>query len=180
MAKLNDKEQIDGKLELIARRSKVFYRVFLVILGGYLVVTGIALAAMIVASQGILSSPLLLVTQGIPQLIIAAIGIVVLLVIVRIFKDLSQRVSPFTMTQAKRITAIGILLLVDVVVEFAISLNSPAIAALQEFQIGYQAPYMTGNVYINLTFIVAALICFSLSYVFRYGSLLQWMTDETV
>lgn len=180
MTKLKDEEQIKQKLDAIAKHSRVLYILLIVIFIGYVALMATIFAILAISPEGLFSSGLKFLLEGVPLLISLAIGAVILFTVARIFRDLSKRHSPFTITQARRIAAIGLLLLTNTVIEFLISLNGSSIVTTEGIKAGFVNPYMSGSVYINMTFVIAALICFCLSYVFRYGSLLQWLSDETV
>lgn len=180
MTKLHDAEQIRLKIDAIAKRSKILYRLLIVILIGYLALAALVFALMTVSPGGFLSDGMMFLLKGIPLIITLGIGFFILFTIAQIFKSLSQKASPFTTKQTQRIAAIGLLLLADAVIEFLISLVESTTVNAGGMTVGFVNSAPTGSVYINMTFIIAALICFCLSYVFRYGSLLQWLSDETV
>lgn len=180
MTKLQDGERIDRKLDAVAKHSRIFYILLIVIFVGYLALMAIVFAMLAISPEGLFSSGTMFLLEGVPLAISIAIGATILFTLIRIFGDLSKRTSPFTVTQARRIAAIGLLLLANAVIEFLISLNGASFVTTEGIKAGFINPYMTGSAYINMTFVIAALICFCLSYVFRYGSLLQWLSDETV
>lgn len=180
MTRLHDNELINGKLEAVARRSNVLKGVFAVILAAYVVLAAVVWVLMGIGEGGFFSDGAYLLAKGVPLLISLIIGACILAVIMLMFKDLSQRKSPFTDKQARRIALIGVLLLADAVLELLVSLGGPAVVSSQAVEAGVVSPYMAGGIYLNMTFVIAALICFCLSYVFRYGSLLQWLADETI
>lgn len=180
MSKLHDAEQIKGRLDAIAKHSKILYVLLIIISIIYLAIAAIVLVLMTVSPEGFLSNGTLFLLEGIPLIISLAVGAAILFTVTLVFKDLSKQTSPFTNTQAQRIAAIGLLLLAAAIIEFLISLNGPFLVDAAGMTVGFVNNAPAGSPYINMTFVIAALICFCLSYVFRYGSLLQWLSDETV
>lgn len=180
MAKLHDAEWIEQKLDAIAKHSRFLYRLLIVILVGYLVLAATVLILMAVSPGGFLSNGTIFLLEGIPLIIALGIGFFILFTVSQMFKDLSRKTTPFTAIQTRRITTIGLLLIADAIIEFLISLVDSMTVDAAGMTVGFVNNAPAGSPYINMTFVIAALICFCLSYVFRYGSLLQWLSDETV
>lgn len=180
MTKLHDAEQIAQKLEATAKHSKILYILLIIIFIAYIAIAVAIFALIAVSPEGFLANGTMFLLEGIPLIISLAIGGAILFTVARVFGDLSKKESPFTDIQARRIAAIGLLLLTNAVIELLISLNGPLLVDSAGMTVGFVNTAPPGSPYINMTFVIAALICFCLSYVFRYGSLLQWLSDETV
>lgn len=106
----------------------------------------------------------------------AATGCVLLYVAVAVFRDVAESQSPFSIAQAKRLKVLAVLLLTYAVIEAVISVG-PFHATVGIVDIDYiTAP----SLYLDIKLVIASIACFCLSYVFRYGALLQWLQDETL
>jgi len=115
------------------------------------------------------------------QLLVSILGGFALYIIRGMFLEMSRGKSPFTEAQSKRLMILGVLLLVSVGVDAWSSVNGlfytsviPASDSNAQIESG------TTIMRFNATMFFSAIGCFCLSYIFKYGSLLQWMYDETV
>lgn len=95
--------------------------------------------------------------------------------LIKIFSDTSKGHSPFTMLQVKRLRLIAISLLAYGVLEFVMTCSA---AFMNQGWAGSSA----GSVSPTLNFfpLVAAAVVFAFSFVFKYGILLQKLSDETL
>ena len=95
--------------------------------------------------------------------------------LIKIFSDTSKGHSPFTMLQVKRLRLIAISLLAYGVLEFVMTCSA---AFMNQGWAGSSA----GSVSPTLNFfpLVAAAVVFAVSFVFKYGILLQKLSDETL
>lgn len=98
-----------------------------------------------------------------------------------IFKDISRGRSPFTLKNAKRITYLGWAMILIAVVELIVSPGFFAAVHAPGFDV---AAILTDDaesllIPVDVKPIVLAFICFGLSCIFEYGSLLQQVSDET-
>lgn len=110
-------------------------------------------------------------------------GAVALFVLISVAEDIAKGSSPFTLTQARRIKVIGILLLISVVLKLFIPTGSVDFLETDAIEFGF-VPRAYGNgtptTTIDISTFITAIICFFLSYVFKYGALLQRLSDDTV
>ena len=88
----------------------------------------------------------------------------------RIFKEISVELRPFELKHAARIRKIAILMLVSGVVV-------PAAEAIAARLCDYTGA-VSGE--INMLYIFVGIIFLALSYMFRYGAMLQQQADETL
>lgn len=177
-------ERIQSALTRVVRVSKVAKYVFVSILAAYCLV---AIAVFIMAAPsfyGAVSD-----TSAVPftllrllaTLMAAATPAVVFYTIARLFDDISKGNSPFTLAQARRMQVIGVLLLLGVVLGNVLPLIPVPYSEIGDLSAGiFSASSSSAGVKIELTSVLWAIVCFSFSYVFRYGALLQQLSDETV
>ena len=94
-------------------------------------------------------------SQGaaLPFALQAVVGLALLVALVRMVAEVAICRTPFTRAQSFRLLAIGALLVASALLEGA---------------------------HIDVLLIAAAFVSFYLSYVFKYGSFLQWAYDETI
>ena len=88
----------------------------------------------------------------------------------RIFREISVELRPFELKHAVRIRKIAVLMLVSGVVV-------PVVRAATARLCDYTAA-VSGE--INMLYIFIGIIFFALSYMFRYGAMLQQQADETL
>ena len=94
--------------------------------------------------------------------------------LIKIFSDTSKGHSPFTMLQVKRLRLIAISLLAYGVLEFVMTCSA---AFMNQGWAGSSA----GSVSPTLNFFpLVAAVVFAFSFVFKYGILLQKLSDETL
>ena len=116
----------------------------------------------------------------VPRLLAVAIACAILFALARSFKDIAEGGSPFTLAQSKRLFVIGCLMLGGVVAE-ALAFGNPAPAiSVAEVHVGYDDLAAPDTIYLNAAYLAGALISFCLSFVFKYGALLQQLSDDTV
>ncbi|WP_302396738.1 hypothetical protein [Eggerthella sinensis] len=102
-------------------------------------------------------------------------------VLIDIFSDAAKGESPFTLKQVTRLRLIALLLVAYAAVEATLSLGS-AILHVNGLDVGYMATDSGANAIVPLDFapVIAAAAVFAFSYVFKYGVLLQELSDETL
>lgn len=102
-----------------------------------------------------------------------------LLTFIGIFSDVVKGKPPFAMPQVKRLRIIAGLLVVYAVIDFAVTANA-TLFQYDNLVSGYIST--TGNeiIPINLAPIFGAAVVFAFSFVFKYGILLQELSDETI
>lgn len=98
-----------------------------------------------------------------------------------IFKDISRGRSPFTSKNIKRITYLGWSMILVLVAELIVSPGFFSAMHVPGFDV---AVVLTDDserllIPVDIKPIVIAFICFGLSCIFEYGSLLQQVSDDT-
>lgn len=104
---------------------------------------------------------------------------VMLVVFIMIFSDTSKGQSPFVMKQVKRLRIIALMLVLYAVFDSAISFNASFLHfswSMANFISVGNNPFTT----INFAPLIAAAVLFAFSFVFKYGVLLQELSDETL
>lgn len=101
--------------------------------------------------------------------------------LIAIFSDAAKGASPFTLKQVTRLRLMSLLLVAYAIVEAILSLGS-AILHINGLDVGYIATDSGPNAFVPLDFapVIAAAVIFAFSYVFKYGILLQELSDDTV
>lgn len=111
----------------------------------------------------------------ITYLLHCAVVLLIGLILVRVFSDSARGESPFTLMQVKRLRITAALLILYTVAEFAVSLGASFMIASGS-AIGQGGSVVT----LDAAPIVAAAVIFAFSFVFKYGVLLQELSDETL
>lgn len=113
--------------------------------------------------------------------IILAVSLVFLKVTGSIFKNIARGHTPFTSRQATRMQAAGFLLIAKAVLEVVLSLVPPIHIEMGDVTIGFSlASDVSAGVHLDFASLIWAMLCFSLAYIFRYGTLLQKLSDDTI
>lgn len=176
MQKTTDAAEVRQRRERMAKTARVLCILFDIILVLFAILDIAALTVTLVQNAGFFESQSELVVVSLSFIVVFSIGCLLLFVLSRIFKDISKGNTPFSNIQARRIWALGALMLVYCVAEIIISAN-PLQADVAGMSVLVHA---SPGLYIDIKLFAAAVICFCLSYVFRYGALLQWLQDETL
>lgn len=165
---------ISGKISIV---FKVVFTIFVVFA---VLFFGISLAGAF--APGLLPFTTIPFDLGlISTLLSSTIICIVLFAIAVVFEDISLGNSPFTLMQAKRISFIGWLLIIGVILEAFISPYSSFIMNIADINLGYIASSQNyPGIFINGHYLIEAIVCFCLSYAFKYGALLQQLSDDTV
>lgn len=117
----------------------------------------------------------------IPTMLSIVISCIVLFTIAVTFEDISLGNSPFTLPQSKRINFIGWLLILGIVLDALISPGASYMMNIADIDLGYVASSQNyPGIFINGHYLIEAIVCFCLSYAFKYGALLQQLSDDTV
>ena len=105
---------------------------------------------------------------------------VILLVMRSIAKDVAQGRSPFTIAHANQIRIIAWLFLTGFVLGILISSGFVSVANAGGFHIGLASDESANYsvISIDVKSVVGAVVCFSLSSVWKYGALLQADSDD--
>ena len=173
---ISDAEEVRLRVCRMSRTASVLHKAFVVAVILFAVIDVVVLA--LVLKQGLDSGePLSGLALGIlPYIVAFAIGFVLLVVLMRAFYDVSKEKTPFTAVQANRIRLLGVLMLAYCAVELLLSAN-PLKADFNDLVVQVHA---SPGIFLDVKLLVAAIVCFCLSYVFRYGALLQWFSDESL
>ena len=114
----------------------------------------------------------------------SVIAILILFTIASLFREVSESKSPINDRLIKRFRQISLLLIITFFVIFSsqfipVDVES-TIEPINYFEVG--AISKTGTLYlkVNFEYIVAALFCYCLSYIFKYTLYLQQSTDDTI
>lgn len=110
---------------------------------------------------------------------VGALISLILKILSDVFGDTARGQSPFTMVQVKRVRIVAIALFADAVVGIFASPGFISSLHIAGFDVDYT---VSGQVVIpvDLGEILAALCLIALSFVFKYGVLLQEFSDETL
>lgn len=110
-----------------------------------------------------------------------AIVVVLYLIMIHILEDTVHGQSPFTMKQAKRLKMAAFALVVYAVLGIILGYCS-SLLQVNGFSSGYISTDGTTNAIMPIDFssLIAAAAVFAFSYVFKYGVLLQELSDETL
>lgn len=98
-----------------------------------------------------------------------------------IFKGIEKGQSPFNYKHAKQMRFLGCLFVGEFVLSFSIPCAFYAISHIGLFNIGYAASQITSYsvIPIDVNGLIGAVICFVLSTIWHYGTLLQIESDGT-
>lgn len=97
-----------------------------------------------------------------------------------ILKDISKGASPFTVAQANRVRMVAIIFLIYAIFDFLWSPDAVARFIFGHVSLGSWSADNPFTLHLNMGLITAAVLFYSISVVFRYGVLLQNLSDETV
>lgn len=116
----------------------------------------------------------------VPVAVSAFINVYILYVIGSIFDSMRHGDTPFTMRISHQIKIVSFLLLVAFVLQAIVSMVPFDGYSLGVMRIGLakQEGGVVANV--SVSTLIASIIGFVLSYVFKYGALLQQLSDDTV
>lgn len=176
--------KIESSLLRARKVSRVAHVVFMVMLAANLLVAALLFGCSIatIFAPGLVPGMVSFGLGSVPLLFSRMIACLVLYALARSFENIAEGDSPFTLAQSKRLFAIGCLMLAGVVAE-ALAFGSPApfMAVPGVVDFGYTIDQgQPGTVYLNAAYLAGALISFCLSFVFKYGALLQQLSDDTV
>lgn len=180
-----DAERIQASLLRMKSAGRVLYYVF-----GTIFLLSVAIAIILFGSSVLKAfnpdlAPFSVEPFGIgsiPILITRIIICVSLFYITRLFEDISKGESPFTLVQSRRMAIIGCLLVVGAIAEgFVFSEPPPSLTIPGVVDMRYSTVPNSNQVFfVNGAYVAGAVMCFCLSYAFKYGALLQKLSDDTV
>lgn len=113
-------------------------------------------------------------------LLFVAYGVVIgvcFVILIKIFSDTAKGRSPFTMLQVRRLKTISAMLIMYAVFDIAMKYNA-VFLQFNNMNSGYAS--MDSVLTIDLAPIIVAAVVFAFSFVFKYGVLLQELSDETL
>lgn len=102
---------------------------------------------------------------------------VIFTILIKIFKDTSEGASPFTILQVRRLRIIALMLVFYMLLDSGIKYNA-AFLQFNGMNSGYAS--MSSVATIDFAPLMAAAVVFAFSFVFKYGVLLQELSDETL
>ena len=117
---------------------------------------------------------------AVPVAVSAFINIYILYVIGSICDSIRHGSSPFTMHTSRQIKVVSFLLLVSFVLQAVVSVIPCDGYSLGVMRIGLAKQGDGVVADLSISTLVASAIGFVLSYVFKYGALLQRLSDDTV
>lgn len=177
-------KHIQNSLVHIKKISGVALKVIKVFLTVYLLLTIPFFCYSVVSIVASGLAPLDLLWAGLqilPMVLSVVVAISVCIALLYVFKDINAGSSPFTISQSRRLKLIGWLLLVSFILGAVVSVMPLPYTQIGSLTFGpYVSPHGPSGVDINLSYVLWAVVCFSFSYVFRYGALLQQLSDDTV
>ena len=121
--------------------------------------------------------------MGVPLLVLyLAYGVVIALLLVAligVFSGVAKGESPFAMAQVKKLRIIAGLLLLYAIIDNVIAQNNSLII-FSGLNSGYVSPNSNQIIQINFAPFIVAGAVYAFSFVFKYGVLLQELSDETI
>lgn len=172
----SDIEDINSRLECMANRARILGIVFSIAFWLLVLVAIVFMVASIIGGVNESAVPEELAIGLMLFICSAVLGCLLLRVVADGFKDVAKAGSPFTTAQANRLVILGVLFLLYAAFEAVVSL-SPYYGSIGIASANYVA---SPHLFLDAKYVFASIFCFCLSYVFRYGALLQWLQDETL
>jgi hypothetical protein len=169
--------RIKESLESAKKISKYASMSFRVIMIGYILVQTIFFCSSVFAfaSSSIASSDLIWVVLRLLTMSLSIVaGILIFAALMQVFGNISTGNSPFTIKQARILSLIGWFLVADAILVALISMTPLPEMKIGILTLGLESPRL------DLTSIIGAIVFFCFSYTFKYGSLLQQLSDDTV
>ena len=117
---------------------------------------------------------------AVPVAVSAFIGIYILYVIGSICNSIRHGSSPFTIHTSRQIKVVSFLLLASFVLQAVVSVIPFDDYSLGVMRIGLAKQGDGVVADLSISTLVASVVGFVLSYVFKYGALLQQLSDDTV
>lgn len=177
-------KKINLSLNRVVERSKKIYiaisLLFVLLCIGAAFYVAAMIAAFILPDVFVLSSPFDVFQFGSAVLFVAVFAIT-LWIASMIFKDIASGKSPFTNDNIKRLRRLCWLMVLAALAGAVISPGFFTAVRFPGFNFGYEASdsMQLISIPIDIKLLVAAGVCYGLSCIFEYGSLLQSLSDET-
>ncbi|MCL1799121.1 MAG: hypothetical protein FWG23_05235 [Eggerthellaceae bacterium] len=105
-----------------------------------------------------------------------------LIIAIRAFSDVIAGESPFTLKQAKRLRTLGTVFLLLAVAEALLSVLFGPLSYGAELPGGGLIGLVTvesSMISVNLSMLIVAVMCYGFAVIFKYGILLQQLSDDT-
>lgn len=177
----NDEEKIYQSLGRLKSVSRVAGRLLRVLFYIYIVATLVIFAAIflrIVSLDYSIGDILSTIQRFLPNLIMVAIATLLFRLFIRVFEDMSRGESPFSDMQSLRWKTVGWLLLGKMLFELMVSFAPFSIESVGDMLVGLSVQPIIVSV--DVASVLWVIVSFCLSYVFKYGALLQRLSDETL
>lgn len=168
------------RLENIAKPLYVALRVVMVIFAIGWSLLFVAFFVSLATSEVGLYDLVCHLLYAVPVAVSAFINIYILYVIGSICDSIRHGSSPFTMHTSRQIKVVSFLLLVSFVLQAVVSVIPFDGYSLGVMRIGLAKQGDGVVADLSISTLVASAIGFVLSYVFKYGALLQRLSDDTV
>lgn len=170
-----------GHVKKISGTAFKALRVFLVV---YLILTipVFCYSLIVIFTAGLSLQDLLWMgLQVVPMVLSIVVTVSVCMALLRLFGDVNKGESPFTDSQSNRFKLIGWLLLASFVLGAMISVAPMPYTQIGSLTFGIFSPTPSpSGIDFDLSYILWAVVSFSFSQVFKYGTLLQQLSDDTV
>lgn len=116
-----------------------------------------------------------------PSVLMDAITTLVLVMLIRIFGEISAGGSPLAIRYAKDLSLIGCLLLANYVLNTIASATPSPQVQIGSLTLDLFIPFVASlSLNLGFSFILWAVVCYCFSCASRYGVLLQRLSDDTV
>lgn len=179
-----DAKRIQGSLTHLKMISGLACKALRVFLVAYLLLTVpvFCFGLVMIATSGL--SPQDTLWMGFhvtPMALSIVVAVSVCLTIINLFRDVGSGNSPFSDSQSKRFKVIGWLLLASFVLAVFTSIAPLPHAEIGSLTFGIlDLGNSSSGINFDLSYLLWAIVSFSFSQVFKYGALLQQLSDETV
>ncbi len=176
-------KEIAGALERLKSIALIVKVTLIIVLSAYcLLILGLVIGAISSTFWPDLFGTLvqMSVPDLIPLMVHAVLTIVLLIYGIFIFRDVSVGESPFTLTQSKRVRRSSAVFLLYALFDLVCSPSIMSWVDARFVNLGYWTPDGGPVVLqVDVGVLIAAVLLFCLSLVFKYGALLQRLSDET-
>lgn len=171
-------EESLAKMQTLGSRLSVLFLVLFVLLCAYLVAL-VALEIFNYAASSAIPDPYV-AFQFASSVVIGATYSAMLFVMRGVAKDVARGRSPFTFEHAKRIKIVAWMFVVGVVLNIFISPDFVEMMRIGSVDLGVVSDQVGRypSIHIDVKSAVGAIVCFSLSSVWKYGALLQADSDD--
>lgn len=179
----NMQEIVDSlkRIRSLSLKAQLLFTILFILfcVGGFIM---LCLAAFNLANPGLLPFETTLELDSFALLFVSlAVWSVFFLTARSIFKEMGAGRTPFTFVHAKRLKRLGWLFVADFILSLLIPAAYSIIGQPGSLDAGYIVFQITSSsiASFDLTGLIGAVVCFTLSTIWRYGALLQAESDET-